>query len=172
MSDKCKLLVIVLFFSPVSVISLDSILDVTIGYAENFPQNESDILAGKFPEQVHFHVQSHSEAELPQDKEGVERWCQDCWRNKEEQLREFYTGPRVFRDKPIQTRVRDEQEVQHLFKFTCLFWTVFEICVVVFMIYAPVLRWYSLFSIITYVLISKYGGIDVLLDSEASDLCK
>ena len=160
------------FLLPQLVITLDSILDVSIGYPENIPQNEMDILKGKFPRQVHFHVQAHSGSELPQDREGVERWCQECWERKERQLREYYTGPKLFSDKPIHTCVRDEQEVEHLFRFACLFWTVFEICVVVFLIYAPMLRWFSLFSIITYVLISKYGGIDVLLDSEASDLCK
>lgn len=155
-----------------SVITLDSILDVSIGYPENIPQNERDILEGRFPQQVHFHVQAHNASELPPDREGVEKWCQECWERKERRLHEYYTGPKVFSHKPIQTYVRNEQEVEHLFKFACLFWTVFEICVVVFLIYAPVLRWFSLFSIITYVLISRYGGIDVLLDSEASDLCK
>lgn len=154
------------------VISLDSILDVSIGYPENIPQNERDILEGKFPQQVHFHVQAHNASELPPDREGVEKWCQECWERKERQLREYYTGSKVFSQKPIQTYVRNEQEVEHLFKFACLFWTVFQICVVVFLIYAPILRWFSLFSIITYVLISRYGGIDALLDSEASDLCK
>lgn len=154
------------------IISLDSILDVSIGYPENIPQNERDILEGKFPQQVHFHVQAHNASELPPDREGVEKWCQECWERKERQLREYYTGSKVFSQKPIQTYVRNEQEVEHLFKFACLFWTVFQICVVVFLIYAPILRWFSLFSIITYVLISRYGGIDALLDSEASDLCK
>lgn len=160
------------FIFLLSVISLDSILDVSIGYPENIPQNERDILEGRFPQQVHFHVQAHSASELPPDREGVEKWCQECWERKERQLREYYTGSKVFSQKPIQTYVRNEQEVEHLFKFACLFWTVFQICVVVFLIYAPILRWFSLFSIITYVLISRYGGIDALLDSEASDLCK
>lgn len=53
-----------------SVITLDSILDVSIGYPENIPQNERDILEGRFPQQVHFHVQAHNASELPPDRGG------------------------------------------------------------------------------------------------------
>jgi hypothetical protein len=34
------------------------------------------------------------------------------------------------------------------------------------LVYAPIIRWFALLSITVFVLISKYGGIQVLLDSE------
>lgn len=35
---------------------LDAIYDLSVGYPGTLPQNEFDVLRGKFPEEVHFHI--------------------------------------------------------------------------------------------------------------------
>ncbi|KAK3092745.1 hypothetical protein FSP39_006806 [Pinctada imbricata] len=153
------------------IISLDSILDVTIAYPKNIPQTEKDILNGNFPTEVHFYIHGHSAKEVPDDKEGIEEWCQKRWKDKENLLENYYTDGKKFKASPVRKELcKDEKEIQKLFVFAHIFWTIFQALVIVFMIYAPILRWFSLFSCITFVLISKYGGIDALLDTEASEL--
>jgi lysocardiolipin and lysophospholipid acyltransferase len=143
----------------------DPILDITVGYPINIPQNELDISKGDFPKEVHFHVKRHKSLDIPNHKGSIETWCQKVWKEKEEKLKKFYEEKK-FDCKDSKIKLVDEREIQSLFKFANIFWTIFQISTLVLLVYAPIIRWFALLSITVFVLISKYGGIQVLLDSE------
>ncbi|XP_070578991.1 lysocardiolipin acyltransferase 1-like [Ptychodera flava] len=69
---------------------LDAVHDITIGYPKNIPQNELDILKGNFPREIHFHIKRHPVVTLPISEEGLQNWCKQKWKEKEELLKNFY----------------------------------------------------------------------------------
>lgn len=70
---------------------LDAVYDVTIGYPDALPKTEVELAKGIMPREVHFHIKSYDDKELPQDDEWLGQWCKDRWEEKEERLKHFYT---------------------------------------------------------------------------------
>lgn len=70
---------------------LDAVYDVTIGYPDTLPKTEVDTYNGFYPKEVHFHIRSFDNQDIPEDEEGMKKWLGDRWREKEVQLRDFYT---------------------------------------------------------------------------------
>jgi hypothetical protein len=103
----------------------DSILDITVGYPINIPQNELNIIKGDFPKEVHFHVKRHKSLDIPNHKGSIETWCQKVWKEKEEKLKKFYEEKK-FDCTDSKIKVVDEREIQSLFKFANIFWTIYE----------------------------------------------
>jgi hypothetical protein len=117
----------------------DSILDITVGYPINIPQNELNIIKGDFPKEVHFHVKRHKSLDIPNHKGSIETWCQKVWKEKEEKLKKFYEEKK-FDCTDSKIKVVDEREIQSLFKFANIFWTIFQISTLVLLVYAPIIR--------------------------------
>ena len=69
---------------------LDAVYDVTIGYPDALPKTESELVKGIMPREVHFHIRSYDDKDLPKD-EQLGQWCKNRWEEKEERLRYFYT---------------------------------------------------------------------------------
>ncbi len=78
---------------------LDAVYDVTIGYPDVLPKTEVEIAKGIMPREVHFHIKSYGDRDLPRDDEQLEQWCKDRWAEKEERLKQFYTH-KEFQDTP------------------------------------------------------------------------
>ncbi|XP_078604244.1 lysocardiolipin acyltransferase 1-like isoform X2 [Branchiostoma floridae x Branchiostoma japonicum] len=74
--------------------NLDAIHDITVGYPDGKTQTEADLLAGRFPEEVHFHVRRHPLNTLPTTSGQLEQWCTTLWAQKELQLKDFYQKKR------------------------------------------------------------------------------
>ena len=70
---------------------LDAVYDVTIGYPDALPKTEAEIAKGIMPREVHFHIKSYDDRDLPRDDELLGQWCRDRWAEKEERLKQFYT---------------------------------------------------------------------------------
>ena len=70
--------------SPVTLVNL------SVGYIGPMPQNERDIVAGNWPDEVHFHAERMPLASLPMDPQDLEKWLLECWTKKESQLERFY----------------------------------------------------------------------------------
>ena len=51
---------------------LSAVYDITVAYPDNCPVKEVDLLAGHFPQQVHFHVKRYSIDELPTDEPALQ----------------------------------------------------------------------------------------------------
>ncbi len=71
---------------------LDAVYDVTIGYPDALPKTEVEMAKGVMPREVHFHIKSYDDRDLPRDDEQLGRWCKDRWAEKEERLKHFYTN--------------------------------------------------------------------------------
>lgn len=68
---------------------VDCVYDVTVAYPDSVPENGSDIVFGRLPSVVHFHVKRHA---LPaHDQLGT--WLTDRWTEKEAALTRFYSQP-------------------------------------------------------------------------------
>ena len=76
---------------------LDAVYDVTIGYPDALPKTEVELAKGIMPREVHFHIKSYDDGDLPGDDEQLGQWCKDRWLEKEERLKQFYTH-KEFRD--------------------------------------------------------------------------
>lgn len=143
--------------------NLDAILDVTVGYSDNYCFEEVDLLKGNVPSEIHFHIQRYSNDTLPQDTQGLEEWCCKQWKEKEERLKKFYTQEKHF-GPPSEIASEQQSEVQlavsHLFKKGLLFWLVFTICSSVLMYTSAMVRWYVLIIGIVYLVLSLLGGTD------------
>jgi len=72
--------------------------DITIGYPKGAVSNEMDmILRGKFPEEVHFHIEKFKVQDLPHDWEGLGDWVESRFEEKEAKLQAFYEKPETQR---------------------------------------------------------------------------
>ena len=70
---------------------LDAVYDVTIGYPDALPKTEVELAKGIMPQEVHFHIKSYDDKDLPHDDEHLGQWCKDRWEEKEERLMNFYS---------------------------------------------------------------------------------
>lgn len=70
---------------------LDAVYDLTIAYPDYIPQSEIDLIMGRFPREVHFHIRRISSADIPaHDDSTLRRWLEDRWSDKEMILKRFY----------------------------------------------------------------------------------
>ena len=71
-----------------------TLVDISVGYVGDMPQNESHIYAGQWPSEIHFHARQHPLSALPADEQGLNQWLKDCWEEKERKLKVFYSQNR------------------------------------------------------------------------------
>lgn len=62
--------------------------DVTVGYEGHIPEREIDLLSGRIPKAVHFHIKRYDVNTLPATDEGIGQWLDQRWHEKETRLRE------------------------------------------------------------------------------------
>ncbi|TRY88716.1 hypothetical protein DNTS_029658 [Danionella cerebrum] len=123
--------------------NLDALHDITVAYPQLIPQTEGHLLAGQFPEEIHFHLQRFPVASVPEDSAGLQIWLQDLWKQKEQRLQEFYCSrppgfhPDMsqnrtqmgFQQAPDCQRVKSELEAEGrvwmLQAASLLYWSVF-----------------------------------------------
>lgn len=142
---------------------LHAIHDVTVGYSENYCFEELDLLRGNVPSEIHFHIQRFSNEELPQDSQGLEKWCCNQWKEKEDRLKRFYTEDKQFGSpSELAQEKRDEVEtkVKFLFIKGLIFWLVFSISITFLMYISSLVRWYVLLFGVVFTLLSLCGGTD------------
>lgn len=142
---------------------LDAIHDVTVGYSENYCFEEVDLLRGNVPSEIHFHIQRFSNEKLPQDSQGLEEWCCDQWKDKEERLKRFYTEDKQFgppSELALEKQDGVETAVRLLFIKGLVFWLVFIIVTSFLMYTSALVRWYVLFFGTVFTLLSLCGGAD------------
>ncbi|XP_072760813.1 lysocardiolipin acyltransferase 1 isoform X3 [Anoplolepis gracilipes] len=69
---------------------LDAVYDLTIAYPDYIPQSEIDLIRGKFPDEVHFHIRRISSADIPMQDLTLRKWLENRWSDKEGILKRFY----------------------------------------------------------------------------------
>ncbi|XP_011310828.1 lysocardiolipin acyltransferase 1 [Fopius arisanus] len=77
---------------------LDAIYDLTVGYPDYVPQSEVDLIRGKLPREVHFHVQRIPASQVPHGEEELRKWLEDRWSAKEKMLKDFSQKKRFVSD--------------------------------------------------------------------------
>lgn len=70
---------------------LDAVYDVTIAYPDALPKTELDAWKGFLPREVHFHVKSYDDNDIPEEREELKAWLNARWLEKEARLEDFYT---------------------------------------------------------------------------------
>jgi len=114
-----------------------------LGYEGNFPITELDLLKGRFPKAVHFHVKRYYANELPKDDEKIGEWLQKLWDKKEDQLKEFYAKNQFdvpskrLNNKQMESTVRFQRRLAFILWFLyTLFWSYCVIAYVKVKLYA------------------------------------
>ena len=140
---------------------LKSIVDIDVGYTGPLPQNESDLLQGRWPTEIHFRIRNFTLDELPESEEGLASWLQTRWAEKEKRLEEFYKLGHFQSSKPSETARPFIITLQML--AIILFWS----CVVTLGIYSFILSWwcvgYFLLVLFIFWFVDRvFGGFDNL----------
>ena len=78
------------FISAVQSLEPDAIYDITLAYTGSMPQNETDVILGRLPSEVHLNVRRHESLQLRKDDEALGSWLKASFRQKESSLRSFY----------------------------------------------------------------------------------
>ncbi|XP_015586760.1 lysocardiolipin acyltransferase 1 isoform X1 [Cephus cinctus] len=68
---------------------LDAVYDLTIAYPDYVPQSEIDLITGKLPKEVYFHIKRISSMDVPKDDMLLRSWLEKRWSYKEETLKSF-----------------------------------------------------------------------------------
>lgn len=139
---------------------LQSIVDITIAYTGTIPQNESDIAAGRWPDEIHFDVKMFSANDLPlHDRHQMEQWLQDRWRVKEDLLTDFYQHNK-FRNK--YSVIPGDDCTIHLLT-VLIMWSVFNIIVLYLLFTSWLLQLLLAVGTITFLFLSYcYNGVEQL----------
>src|ERR1700682_2188306 len=70
---------------------IDSIVDITVAYPSlKSPKKLEELVVGKFPQRVMFYIRVYKNDELPEDDDGLNKWCVDRWIEKEKRLTYLY----------------------------------------------------------------------------------
>ncbi|XP_072152732.1 lysocardiolipin acyltransferase 1 [Bemisia tabaci] len=132
---------------------LHALYDITVAYPHTYPQNELDLFRGKFPEEVHFHIQRYSEQDLPQEESQQVEWLKKSWMQKEESLNQFYSTKQFKDCGSVSNRV---QTLHNALYLAFYFWTSIQVVVLYLTIYSSFFRWYTVFCILSFSVISVY----------------
>ncbi|XP_014220970.1 lysocardiolipin acyltransferase 1-like [Trichogramma pretiosum] len=129
---------------------LDAVYDLTIAYPDHVPQCELDLLRGKMPDEVHFHVRRIAKQDVPKDEESLRRWLEDRWRIKERQLELFhknksFVGSYVWPKSPRLPLI-----------LTFLFWTSLSTLMMILLVTSPLFQLWTIANFVLFVLISAY----------------
>jgi lysocardiolipin and lysophospholipid acyltransferase len=99
-----------------------NIVNVTVGYVGSIPENESDIVAGRWPREIHFCADTVPHSQIPSGEVELAEWLNQCWQNKEEALEQFY------REKRFQRPYLDETGLTRIklaLISVLVFWAIF-----------------------------------------------
>lgn len=119
---------------------LDAVYDLTIAYPDNIPQSEVDLVKGKLPKEVHFHIKRIESSDIPKDEEELRLWLENKWKNKENVLKKFSI------EKTFGSDVKCWPMPNKLcLIFALVFWTILTLTNVAMLI---VSSWYQLWAIV------------------------
>ncbi|XP_041107027.1 lysocardiolipin acyltransferase 1-like isoform X1 [Polyodon spathula] len=145
--------------------NLDAVHDITVAYPQNIPQTERHLVTGHFPREIHFHVQRYPVKALPEGTAELQDWCQERWREKEQRLRDFYTGGHCF-DTSGCSRIppcKSEFRVMLIKMVSLVYWTGFIALSFTALYCSSLLRYYLLFITIFFLAQERVvGGLEVL----------
>ncbi|WAR19254.1 LCLT1-like protein [Mya arenaria] len=141
---------------------LDHLLDITIAYPRGIPQSELDIFKGNFPEEIHFHVKTFPNSQIPSQVDDLHNWCKDRWSKKEKVLQDFYEK-KAF-PKSEKELLTNNSLIGSLFLCSWISWTLTELIIVYLLWLYPILWLYVVACTMFYVYVTKYTkGFNILI---------
>lgn len=115
---------------------IDNVVDVTIGYEGAIPLAELDLIKGRIPSTIHFHVKRYPVTGLPKSDDEIGNWLLERWDEKEDQLKEFYEK-KQFDDISNRVLYPNDMKVRLQRRLAVIFWILFicfwSYCIVAFM---------------------------------------
>jgi len=124
----------------------------------HIPQNESDILAGHWPREIHFCAETVPPSAVPLENGAVDDWLKECWQEKEEALKRFYA------DKKFSAPYLEESSCQLVYwKMigSLVFWASFLSAAFYCLFCCSLLWWWLLITALFYLAIGQFGpGLD------------
>lgn len=141
---------------------LDCITDITIAYPGTIPQNESDIVKGNFPTEIHFLINWYPNKSIPTDKDDLDSWCKERWSHKEKVLKNFYEKKSFGKEGNMLQS--NESLIGALFMYSWVAWTTWHIFITYMLLSFPFLWLYVIACTIMYVCVSRYTpGFNLLI---------
>uniref|UniRef100_A0A1I7XHZ5 PlsC domain-containing protein n=1 Tax=Heterorhabditis bacteriophora TaxID=37862 RepID=A0A1I7XHZ5_HETBA len=141
--------------------------DVCIGFGDCIVQSETDLVShGVSPKDVHYQVRKINIDNLPIDDEDLAQWLVDLWKDKEDQLRKFYSM-KPDRREFENTRNGHDYEVNETTWLLQLFIIALWIFITFFWVTAflqnQIMFLFFMFSCLIFGIIqTKYGGVEWL----------
>ncbi|KAJ8672677.1 hypothetical protein QAD02_003937 [Eretmocerus hayati] len=129
---------------------LDAIYDLTIGYPDNVPQSEVDMLEGRLPDEVHFQIKRIPQNEIPKSEAGLRSWLEDSWRRKEKTLEQFYVDKK-FPGKAWPTSKRTPLRI------ALVFWTLLQATMLAMLVMSPLFQLWTLSHALLFIGISIFS---------------
>jgi len=138
---------------------IQSVYDITVGYPDEIISNETDILFGKVPNEVHFHVKRYSIKKLPYNEHELAEWIKKRWLEKEDRLKKFYdqnTSKKQFE----ATYIKPNKFRAFFLWFVFIIWC-FAICLFVYGLFSTyILPTYCLLLILLFISTTCiFGGL-------------
>ncbi|XP_001603121.2 lysocardiolipin acyltransferase 1 [Nasonia vitripennis] len=128
---------------------LDALYDLSIGYPDLVPQSELDLLNGKVPDEVHFHVRRIPQSEVPKDEAGLRNWLEERWQQKERALEQFYV------DKRFPSEPWPESSRMPL-RIAFVFWTLLSGTMLLMLVISPIFQLWTLLHALFFIGISLF----------------
>ncbi|XP_011501073.1 PREDICTED: lysocardiolipin acyltransferase 1-like isoform X2 [Ceratosolen solmsi marchali] len=130
---------------------LDAVYDLTVGYPDFVPQSELDLLGGKIPDEVHFHVERIAQEDMPRDELALRSWLEDRWRKKEQILQNFYIN-KTFKSKPWSTPRQTPLTIAFIF------WTLLSGAMIVMLMVSPLFQLWTFLHTMLFIGISIFSN--------------
>lgn len=151
--------------------NLDQVVDVTVGYPKNMVQKETDLVTKQLPQEILFHVQVFNISTLPREQEGLNKWIQERWEEKEYMLKRFYEEkcwPQ--KEKYLNNAQKLDIERDAVLYYICalVYWVSLSVITLYAFVSFSFIRWYYLFSFVFCVILGNYVGIEntiIILDN-------
>eukprot|EP00462_Mataza_sp_D1_P010075 CAMPEP_0175163770 /NCGR_PEP_ID=MMETSP0087-20121206/25971_1 /TAXON_ID=136419 /ORGANISM="Unknown Unknown, Strain D1" /LENGTH=347 /DNA_ID=CAMNT_0016452585 /DNA_START=226 /DNA_END=1269 /DNA_ORIENTATION=- len=135
------------------------LMDITMAYKDYVRgerPNEASLIAGRFPKEVHIHIDMFPISDIPTGEEALAKWLVERWSKKEAVLKAFYEENKSFEGTPYRLPVIKKtmmlvagllQLVLHVMGGVALFTDAWW-------------RWWFFGWTAVYFLCSQFGGID------------
>lgn len=147
--------------------NLDAVYDLTIAYTGVVPQNETCLLTGALPREIHVHVRRHPAASMPEDELRVRDWATDRWVEKEQALRGFYIDNKTLTGQP-RPPAMPGTPMGALAHVRCLLFFA-SYCIFFYIMYVLhancwYIKWWTLFCSVFMIILTKLGGLDEVFE--------
>jgi len=142
--------------------SVQALYDLTIAYPGAGPQAE-DLVFGRYPKAVHFHVRRYLLSQLPENDDDLADWCKQRFVEKEIMLSKFHQNG-YFEDRLDQIPdLSKTPDIRGNLWFWLSFWTVFVLTSLYLLYLSSYVRYSFVSACLFYLVMSRFLPLDTLI---------